>query len=136
MDEALVNDNLQWLSEPKYVSVLEPFDKGIRYYLKAQTEPENLKSTVTEMYEALEALAKLHLGNNKDLSGNRDAFVSTLKLSDYYKRLLSGYIEYANDYRHPPKLGEKRVALLPNEVEAFIYTTGLFIRLVIQTLKQ
>lgn len=134
LNEALVDDNLQWLAEPKYTNVLEPFKKGLEHLMEAQSRPDSLKDTVTEMYEALEALAKIALGNNRDLSGNREALINTLKLSEYYRRMLKDYIGYANDFRHPPGLGEKRVRLSPNEVEAFVYITGLFLRLMIRQL--
>jgi hypothetical protein len=132
LDEVLVNDSLRWLSNQKYIDVLKPFEKGLRHLFEAQNKAESLKDVVTEMYEALEALAKVFLGNNKDLSGNREAFVSANKLSSYYKKLLSDYIDYSNEYRHPPEIGKKRVPLSTIEVEAFVYITGLFIRLSIR----
>lgn len=135
LDEDLLNDNLEWLSDTKYASVLEPFKKGLGHWMEAQNKPERLKDTVTEMYEALEALAKMIVGNDKDLSANREAFISTLNLGDYYKKMVRDYIEYANDYRHAMKSGENRPQLVPNEVESFFYLTGLFIRLAIQQRK-
>ena len=136
LDEDLLNNNLEWLSEIKYASVLEPFKKGLGHWMEAQSKPERLKDTVTEMYESLEALAKVIIGNNKDLSANREAFIGALNLGDYHKRMLRDYIEYANKYRHALKPGEKRTLLLPNEVETFFYLTGIFIRLAVQQLNQ
>jgi hypothetical protein len=136
LDNALVNENLKWLSDPKYVSVLTPFEKGLRHFLEAQQQPEKLSDTITDIYEALEALAKIVTGRDKDLSGNAEAFISELKLSDHYKEMLKTHISYANQYRHAPKPGEKRKPPLRNEAEAFVYTTGLFIRLAIQQLNQ
>lgn len=135
LDEALVNDNLRWLSKPKYTSVREAFEKGLCHLMEAKNKPESLNDVVAEMYKALEALAKVVLGNEKDLSANRQAFVDKLNLSDYYKRMLREYIEYANKFsRHAPGLGTTRSKLLPNEVEAFVYATGLFVRLSLQQL--
>ena len=134
LDEALVNENLKWLSDPKYIAVLTPFEKGLRHFLEAQQQPEKLSDAITDIYEALEALAKIVTGKNKDLSGNAESFISGLKLSDHYKGMLKAHILYANQYRHAAEPGEKRKPPLPNEVEAFVYTTGLFIRLAIQQL--
>ena len=135
LDEALVNENLKWLSDPKYITVLTPFEKGLRHFLEAQKQPEKLSDVVTNVYKALEALAKIVTGKDEDLSGNAESFISKLKLSDHYKGMLKAYISYANKLsRHAPRLGETRTKLLPNEVEAFVYTTGLFIRLAIQQL--
>ncbi len=132
LDEALVNESLKWLADKGYHNVLGPFEKGLRYFLEAQQKPERLEDTVTDIYEAVEALAKVVTGKQKDLSGNAELFISNLKLGDYYKKMLKDYVDYANCYRHAAKLGEKKKPLIRNEVEAFIYTSGLFIRLATQ----
>jgi len=135
LDEALVNEPLQWLSDPKYRNVLVPFQKGLSHFLEANKYPERLADTITDMYEALEALAKVVTGRPKrDLSGNAELFVKKLGLSDYYKKMLKDYISYANEFRHAVEEGKQRVPPLAQEVEAFIYTTGLFIRLAIERL--
>jgi len=136
LDEELVNEPLSWLSDVQYKQVLEPFQKGLSHYIEAKQQPERFADTITDMYEALEALAKVVTGKDKDLSGNAESFISELKLSDHYKGMLKAHISYANQYRHAPKPGEKRKPPLPNEVEAFVYSTGLFVRLAVQQLKQ
>lgn len=133
LDEALVNEPLQWLSDPKYHNVLVPFEKGLRDFLEANKYPERLADTVTDMYEALEAMAKVVTSRpRRDLSSNAELFVSKLELSAYYKKMLKDYISYASEFRHAVEEGKQRVLPQPQEVEAFIYTTGLFIRLAIE----
>ncbi len=133
LDEALVNDNLQWLSDSKYVNVLIPFQKGLVDFLEATKQPERLADTITDMYEALEAMAKVVTSRpSRDLSGNRELFVRRLGLTDYYKKMLKDYISYANEFRHAIEEDKQRVPPSAQEVEAFIYTTGLFIRLAIE----
>lgn len=134
LDEALVNDNLKWLSDRKYTNVLTPFSKGLDHFLEAHRRPERLADTITDMYEALEALAKVVTDRDRDLSANAELFVSKLKLSNYYKKMLKDYILYACEYRHAVDQDRQRVPPIPQEVEAFIYTTGLFIRLAIESL--
>ncbi|MBA7701173.1 hypothetical protein ES703_109906 [subsurface metagenome] len=136
LDEELVNEPLSWLSDVQYKQVLEPFQKGLSHYIEAKQQPERLADTITDIYEALEAMVKIVTGRDRDLSANRELFISKLNLSDYYKRMLKDYIKYANEYRHAIELGEERKPPSPNEVEAFVYTTGLFIRLAIQQLNQ
>ena len=132
LDDNLVNEPLLWLSGPKYHNVLKPFQKGLQHYMEATKRPELLSDTVTDMYEALEALAKIVTPKPKrDLSANRELFVKELGLSKYYNKMLDDYISYACDYRHAPEPGKDRPIPSPKEVEAFVYTTGLFIRLVI-----
>lgn len=134
LDDALINENLKWLSDQGYAGVLEPFEKGLRHFLEARKQPEKLADTVTDMYEALEAMARIATGMNKELSANKEKFISVLELSNHYKNMLNDYIDYGCEYRHAVKPGEKRKPAKRNEVEAFFYTTGLFIRLAIQQL--
>ena len=132
LDQALVNENLKWLADKGYQDVLVPFEKGLGDFLEAIQKPERLADTVTDVYEAVEALAKRITGKERHLSENAELFVSKLKLGEYYKKMLKDYIKYANDYRHAAKLGKQKKPLLRHEVEAFIYTSGLFIRLAVQ----
>jgi len=134
LDEDLVNVNLKWLSDLGFQAVLVPFEKGLRHFLEANKQPEKLADTVTDMYEAMEAMAKTATGRDKDLSANKEKFISVLELNDHYKKMLGDYIEYANQYRHAVKPSAKREIPKRNEVEAFYYITGIFVRLSIQKL--
>jgi hypothetical protein len=135
LDEELVNEPMKWLADPKYKNVLQPFQKGLRHYLETTKDQSKLPDTITDMYEALEALAKIVTERpNKDLTANAQLFVSKLGLSEYYNKMLKDYIDYACDYRHGVEQTRERQLPKRNEVEAFIYTTGLFIRLAIQQL--
>lgn len=78
LDKALVNENLKWLSDPKYVDVLTPFERGLHHFLEAQKRPEKLSDVITNIYKALEALAKIVTGKDEDLSGNAELFISKL----------------------------------------------------------
>ena len=131
--EALVNDNLRWLrSNPDFAAVLAPYEQGLEHLLTSQTNPERLKDVITDVYEALEALAKIFTGRNRDLSANRERFISELRLPEGYSRILKEYINYACDYRHGEDASQRRENPNPREVESFLYLTGVFIRLAIQ----
>lgn len=133
LDEALVNANLDWLSAPQYQNVLAPFQKGLSEFLRGQPDPNKLIDAVRDMYEALEAMAKVITGKtNKDLSANRQLFVNKLGLSNHYAKMLSDYIDYACEFRHAVEAGLSRTPPPFQEAEAFIYTTGLFLRLALQ----
>ena len=130
LDEALVNENLAWLSDPQYSNVYGPFDKGLTHYYRMLKEPKFAFDVVTDMYEALEALAKIITNRpNNDLSSNAELFISKVKASDGYKSILRTYIQFANDFRHGIDSKATRSPLKPPEVESFIYLTGIFIRL-------
>lgn len=130
LDEKLVDDVLIRLKSPAHKGVLHPFGKGLDHFLHSMKNPALLPDVVTDMYESLEALAKIVNNNDKDLSANREALVANLKLAEPYKRMLKEYIEYANDFaRHAGERGQAKLAPSRREVEAFIYQTGLFLRL-------
>lgn len=135
LDEELVNEPLQWLSDAKYKTVLEPFEKGLSDFLLTTKETERHKDVVTDMYEALEAMAKVVCQNDKDLSANRESFVSMLGLSEYYRKILKDFIEFGCEFRHGEGQKKPRIKLTTQEVEAFVYMTGLFIRLAIERLR-
>jgi hypothetical protein len=133
LDEKLVNDPLNWLRGEKYSSVIAPFEKGLDHFLHSDKRPELFGDVVTDMYEALEALSKIITERpNKDLSANRELFLSKVKASEEYKRIFSEYITYANEFRHASEEGKNKPSVSEREIESFIYLTGIFIRLAIQ----
>lgn len=135
LDDELVNDQLKWLSDAGYPAVREPFEKGLSDFLRARNEAERYKDVVTDMYEALEAMAKIVCGNGKDLSANREAFVTRLGLTKNFDKMLKEYVDFGCEFRHAEGPRAARTPLLPQEVEAFVYMTGLFLRLAIERLR-
>jgi hypothetical protein len=132
LDKGLVNEPLRWLSTPKYKNVYTPFQKGLSHFLEAEKHPERLADTVTDLYEALEALAKIVTKKpGKDLSANAELFIKEIHAGAHFKKMLKDYIAYANEFRHAVEEGKERAIPSAGEVEAFIYLTGLFIRLAI-----
>jgi hypothetical protein len=132
LDIALVNDVLHWLRDKAYNDVLMPYEKGLHHFLEAEKRSEVLSDVITDVYEALEALAKITTRHpNSDLSANSERFIKTVKASDAYKNILKEYIDYANRFRHSPRPVRPRPSLSIPEVESFIYLTGIFIRLAI-----
>jgi hypothetical protein len=97
--------------------------------LESDKRPELLSDVITDMYEALESLATIITGKDKDLSANRELFVKKLRVSENYKTILKEYISYANDFRHGSSQDSQKPSPSNHEVESFIYLTGAFIRL-------
>lgn len=134
LDDALVNDPLNLLNIPEYKGVSDAFRKGLDHFLHSTKNQNLLADVLTDMYEALEAAAKIACKNGKDrdLSANREVFISNLGLADPYKRMLKEYIEYANKFgRHAGPEGKSKPIPSRKEVEAFVYLTGLFIRVAV-----
>lgn len=133
LDDELVNEPLRWLDDPNLSSIREPYAKAIKHYLESMDSPEKLSDTGTDLYEALEAAAKLVTQReSKDLSANAELFTSKLNLSRHFGQILKNYIEFANQFRHAAAPGKPRGIPSRNEVEAFLYLTGIFLRLVQQ----
>lgn len=129
LDEHLVNQPLHWLTDQDHQSILQPYSKGLEHFLQATKRPELLSDVITDMYEALEALAKIITGRDRDLSANAESFLKEVKASEAYKKILKEYIAYANNFRHGVSDQSKKPNLSAAEVESFIYLTGIFIRL-------
>ena len=133
LDEKLVNASLRWLADPRYENVLIPFRKGLSHLLEGTKDPQRYGDAVTDMYEALEAMAKIVTGKpTEELSTLREQFISKMRLSHSHKAMLKSYIDYGCDFRHAVKTGKQRSWPLEHEAENFVYLTGLFIRLAIQ----
>src|SRR5215813_6133941 len=59
LDKELVNEPLRWLADPRYENALAPFKKGLSHLLEGTKDPQRFGDAVTDMYEALEAMAKI-----------------------------------------------------------------------------
>lgn len=138
LDKTLIDEVLSWLSNSEYQNVKNTFANSLDYLNSGRSNQIDLKSSIREAYESLETLSKIITGKtNSDLSENRERFVKSLKLNKEYATFLSSelqnYIKYGNYYRHG-KTDPKSIRV-PNfsEAESFVYLTGVFIRLVIQS---
>jgi len=133
LDEKLVNDPLDWLRDPKYRNVLVPFEKGLKHWMEGHKDPERYGDVITDVYEALEALAKLVTGRDTELAANREKLASVIKLPEAYSKILKEYIDFGCEYRHSPEKDKPRTYPSERDTEAFIYMTGVFLRLAVQT---
>lgn len=96
LDEKLVNENLKWVHDKGHTNIYEPFEKALVDYSESISRPEKLQNVVIDMYKALEATAKVVTGRkDKELSANRELFISKLGLSDHHKDMLKVYVKYA-----------------------------------------
>lgn len=69
----------------------------------------------------------------RDLSSLREEFIAKLRLPETHKAMLKQYIDYGCDFRHAVQTSQARTWPLEHEAENFVYITGLFIRLAIQS---
>lgn len=132
LDDGLVAEPLKWLDNPKYLNVLKPFESGLRLYMEANIDPSKLAKVAEDMCEASEALARIVCNNNSSINDNIEELVTKLQLAKNYEKILKEYVSYSNRYRHAGNKDKPKEPPNPNEIEALIYLTGLFIRLSIK----
>lgn len=134
LDEKLVNESLQWLSDPPYNNVLGHFEKGLTDFTQAQNNPQRREDVIGEMFKTLESMARIVCNNRKGWKANAEQFVSKLGLSTHYSKMLQDHGDYLHEFRHGSQPDKPRTPPSPQEAEASIYTTGLFLRLAIERL--
>lgn len=130
LDRVVINDSLNLVATSAYKGVSDAFTKGLDHFLHSTQKPSFLADVITDMYDSLEALVKIVCGNDKGINANRDTFIKKLSLHASYNKMLAEYIDYANLIaRHAGEKGQAKPMPSRKEVEAFVYLTGLFIRL-------
>lgn len=84
---------------------------------------------IENCYRCVEGLSRNILKNRKTLIDNKSEIIKSIGLSEHWKRILANYIDYGNEYgRHA---STKRHDFSKQEVEAYLYTTCILIRLII-----
>jgi len=122
LDKALIEEPLVWLD--KYPNERKDYKRALECYL----EGTHLGDVIKNCYLALEGVTRAILGNDKTLDNNKDALLAHIGLSDGWKSVLGSYINYAHNFRHA---SEGRYTASKEEAEAFLYMTGLIMRLLI-----
>lgn len=123
LDEHLIDETLTWLLD--YPNEREDYKKALKCY-----EGKSFADVIKNCYSAVEGISRGILGNDKTLDNNKDEILKRIGLSDGWKSILANFIKYAHDYRHA---SEGRYQITKQETEAYLYMTGLIIRLLIQT---
>jgi len=126
LDQKLIDDNLEWLN--KYPAIKGQYSMALSHFSESLTNTGKRKDAITNSYTSVESLAQEMLSNKKNFDKNSDLLVTKLQLPKEYSNILHYYKEIANEYssRHNGSNFNH------NETEAFVYLTGLLIRLIIQ----
>jgi len=123
LDEKLIIDVLEWLKD--FPQEKKDFENALKAYLE-----KRYSDVIGDCYNCVEGMARRILGNRKVLENNKDELLKKLQLSQEWRSILSNFINYANEYKR--HASEKRHKINPDEVEAFMYLTGLILRLCIK----
>lgn len=123
LDEALIKDTLEWLEA--YPKVKKQFEVALKHYEGSLQDISAGKDALTNAYTSMEYLAQQVLENSKNFEKNSDEFVRKIKLPTEYGNIIHYYKQLAHEY------GSRHAGSDPKheEVEAFIYMTGLLLRL-------
>lgn len=126
LDESLINDNLDWLSE--YPLIYEIFKKGLSNIGVKGEE----RHVIDNLRLAFELLLKNKLNNTKSIENQKEELGKYLKskgisseisnlfwiITDYYSKYQNNKIKHSNNAN-------------PNEVEFILYLTGTLMRLIL-----
>lgn len=126
LDERLIEDPFDWLED--YPDEKRDFLGAIAAYTN-----KNLGEVVINCYLVVEGLVRAVLKNKKVLENNKEELFKNIDLSQEWKSILDKYISFANEFKR--HASNKRHKINPLEVEAFLYFTGLLVRLIIQSKK-
>jgi len=124
LDEKLIEDPLDWLET--YPDEKRDFFNALKNYTSKKYD-----AVVIDCYLVVEGLARKVLKNKKTLENNREVLLKKIGLSQEWKAFLNNYINYANELKR--HAGNKRHSINPSEVEAFLYFTGLLVRLIVES---
>lgn len=124
LDKSLVDEPYRWLAD--FPAERKDFQKALEAYLS-----NDYGEAIYRCYLVLEGLARQLLGNNKTLDDNKDALLKAIGLTNEWKAIVGRFIGYAHEFaRHASK---NRHNVNPVEAEAFIYQTGLLVRLIVRS---
>lgn len=124
LDQSLVDESLKWLE--KYPNERTDYQRALECFLAKN----NFGDVIKNSYNAVEGLARNVLKNDKTLDNNKTAIIKNINLSDGWNKILATYIKYAHDYRHA---SDQRHEISEHETEAYLYMTGLIIRLIAES---
>lgn len=126
LDEKLIFETLDWLND--YPKTKNFFEGALKENLH-----KDYPDAITKSYSALESIVKTILNNNTNLKKNIPKLLEKLNLPDQWSKIILNFCNYAHEFSSRHGKGEKtKIAIAtPEIVEAYIYFTGLLLRLII-----
>jgi hypothetical protein len=126
LDEKLILETLDWLNDYPKIKIF--FEGALKENLH-----KDYPDAITKSYSALESTVMTILNNNANLKKNIPKLLEKLNLPDEWGKILFNFCVYAHEFSSRHGKGEKtKIAIAtPEIVEAYIYFTGLVIRLII-----
>ena len=128
LDEALINENLEWLDN--YPEASKQFDAALKIY--ARKDPSQYRNMLDNLRFSLEHILRAVLNNNKPLEKQKEHILRWLAAHGAHNQivnmssdLLNKFALYQND-----AVKHQEDKYTPAEVEFVLYLTGTFLRLI------
>ena len=132
LSEKLIYESLEWLRDYQKVRLI--FKNALDHYSKSLQDSIKRKDVISNSFQAMEELTRIFLNNNKSFDNNFNDLVKKLKLNNHWRQILNRYKELSKEFgRHP---GRKDFIPEQSDTEAFLYLSGLIIRLILEKLKK
>jgi len=132
LDRVAIIEPLDWLGN--YPTTKSYFESALGYYLN-----KRYGDAMTNAYSALESLVKTVLEKNRTLDNLIGDLITHLSLESGWGSILAQFCRIAHEFstRHGEREGENTEKDIdPKYAEAYIYFTGLMIRLIIRTVEE
>ncbi len=134
LQEALIKDNLIWLLD--YPETQKLFRAAIDDYAGSRNSEIKRKNAMSNSFQAVEQFARTLLDTDKAFDNIFDELIQRLALRSHshWKKICNHWNELAKEFaRHS---GRKQMIPSQGETEAFVYLSGLLLRLMIQKSKE
>jgi hypothetical protein len=131
-NEKLIEDVLKWLKGNPKVSVL--YKNAIDHYSQSISDPVKRKDVFSNAFQAVEKLTQEYLKTSTlSFDKNFNALVDKLVIDKEWKKIFNSYRELSKEFGRHAGVSDK---FIPNQedTEAFLYLSGLIMRLILQKL--
>lgn len=129
-DEKLIEDVLKWLESKPKISVL--YKNALDHYSQSINDPVKRKDVISNAFQAVEQLTREYLASPKpSFDNNFNALVDKLTIDKEWKKIFNSYRELSKEFGRHAGAGDD---FIPNQedTEAFLYLSGLIMRLILQ----
>lgn len=133
LDQAMIREPLDWLQDHPKIQKL--YQNALDNYSQSIVQDIKRKDTCINAYQAVEEMAKSVVGEQKPFDSIFGSFANQLGLTSHWQKILNQYREFSKEYgRHPGSTDD----FIPDisSTEAFLYLSGLLLRLAIQKLNK
>jgi len=132
-DEKLIEDVIKWLESKPKISVL--YKNALDHYSQSISDSVKRKDVISNAFQAVEQLTRGYLESKKSsFDNNFNALVDKLAINKEWKKIFNSYRELSKEFGRHAGSGDNFIPS-QEDTEAFLYLSGLIMRLVLQKLE-